>query len=75
MNIGGYEVGQVFHIGAMGPVWRTRTDAGESLLSLRAAGDGERCLERWKAWASITSRHVVALRDVARSNDGRWAIV
>lgn len=75
MNIGGYEVGQVFHIGAMGPVWRTRTDAGESLLSLRAAGDGERCLKRWKAWASITSRHVVALRDVARSDDGRWAIV
>ena len=75
MNIGGYEVGQIFHIGAMGPVWRTRTDAGESLLSLRAAGDGERCLERWKAWASITSRHVVALRDVARSDDGRWALV
>ena len=75
MNIGGYEVGQIFHIGAMGPVWRTRTDAGESLLSLRAAGDGERCLKRWKAWASITSRHVVALRDVARSDDGRWAIV
>lgn len=75
MNIGGYEVGQIFHIGAMGPVWRTRTDAGESLLSLRAAGDGDRCLKRWKAWASITSRHVVALRDVARSDDGRWAIV
>ena len=75
MNIGGYDVGQVFHIGATGPVWRTRTAAGEALLSLRAAGDGERCLERWKAWASITSRHVVALRDVARSDDGRWAIV
>ena len=75
MNIGGYDVGQVFHIGAMGPVWRTRTDAGDALLSLRAAGDGERCLERWKTWASITSRHVVALRDVARSDDGRWAIV
>ena len=75
MNIGGYHVGQIFHIGATGPVWRTRTDAGEALLSLRAAGDGERCLERWKAWASITSRHVVALRDVARSDDGRWAIV
>ena len=75
MNIGGYDVGQIFHIGATGPVWRTRTDAGEALLSLRAAGDGERCLERWKAWASITSRHVVALRDVARSDDGRWAIV
>ena len=75
MNIGGYDVGQIFHIGATGPVWRTRTDSGEALLSLRAAGDGERCLERWKAWASITSRHVVALRDVARSDDGRWAIV
>lgn len=75
MNIGGYDVGQVFHIGATGPVWRTRTDAGDALLSLRAAGDGERCLERWKKWASITSRHVVALRDVARSDDGRWAIV
>ena len=75
MNIGGYDVGQIFHLGAAGPVWRTRTDAGEALLSLRAAGDGERCLERWKAWASITSRHVVALRDVARSDDGRWAIV
>ena len=75
MNIGGYDVGQIFHIGATGPVWRTRTDVGEALLSLRAAGDGERCLERWKAWASITSRHVVALRDVARSDDGRWAIV
>ena len=75
MNIGGYDIGQIFHIGATGPVWRTRTNAGEALLSLRAAGDGERCLERWKAWASITSRHVVALRDVARSDDGRWAIV
>ena len=75
MNIGGYDVGQVFHIGATGPVWRTRTDAGDALLSLRAAGDGERCLERWKTWASITSRHVVALRDVVRSDDGRWAIV
>lgn len=75
MNIGGYDVGQIFHIGATGPVWRTRTDVGEALLSLRAAGDGERCLERWKTWASITSRHVVALRDVARSDDGRWAIV
>ena len=75
MNIGGYDVGQIFHIGATGPVWRTRTDTGEALLSLRAAGDGEPCLERWKAWASITSRHVVALRDVARSDDGRWAIV
>lgn len=75
MNIGGYDVGQVFHIGATGPVWRTRTDAGDALLSLRAAGDGERCLERWKTWASVTSRHVVALRDVARSDDGRWAIV
>lgn len=75
MNIGGYDVGQIFHIGATGPVWRTRTEAGEALLSLRAAGDGERCLKRWKAWASITSRHVVTLRDVARSDDGRWAIV
>ena len=75
MNIGGYDIGQIFHIGATGPVWRTRTNAGEALLSLRVAGDGERCLERWKAWASITSRHVVALRDVARSDDGRWAIV
>ena len=75
MNIGGYDVGQIFHIGATGPVWRTRTEAGEALLSLRAAGDGERCLKRWKAWASITSRHVVTLRDVARSEDGRWAIV
>ena len=75
MNIGGYDVGQIFHIGATGPVWRTRTEAGEALLSLRPAGDGERCLERWKAWASITSRHVVTLRDVARSDDGRWAIV
>lgn len=75
MNIGGYDVGQVFHIGASGPVWRTHTDAGEALLSLRAGADGERCLERWKEWASITSRHVVALRDVARSDDGRWAIV
>ena len=75
MNIGGYDVGQVFHIGATGPVWRTRTDAGDALLSLRAAGDGERCLERWKTWVSVTSRHVVALRDVARSDDGRWAIV
>ena len=75
MNIGDYDVGQIFHIGATGPVWRTRTEVGEALLSLRAAGDGERCLKRWKAWASITSRHVVTLRDVARSDDGRWAIV
>lgn len=75
MNIGGYDIGQIFHIGARGPVWRTRTSAGEALLSLRAGADGERCLARWKAWALISSRHVVALRDVARSDDGRWAIV
>ena len=75
MNIGGYEIGQVFHIGSTGPMWRTRTDAGEALVALRSPDEGERCLARWKSWASITSRHVVALRDVVRSDDGRWAIV
>ena len=75
MNIGGYEIGQVFHIGSTGPMWRTRTDAGEALVALRSPDKGERCLARWKSWASITSRHVVALRDVVRSEDGRWAIV
>lgn len=75
MNIGGYEIGQVFHIGSTGPMWRTRTDAGEALVALRSPDEGERCLARWKSWASITSRHVVALRDVVRSEDGRWAIV
>lgn len=75
MNIGGYEIGQVFHIGSTGPMWRMRTDAGEALVALRSPDEGERCLARWKSWASITSRHVVALRDVVRSDDGRWAIV
>lgn len=75
MNIGGYEIGQVFHIGSTGPMWRTRTNAGEALVALRSPDEGERCLARWKSWASITSRHVVALRDVVRSEDGRWAIV
>lgn len=75
MNIGGYQLGQVFHIGARGPLWRTQSSAGEALFALRSSSDGERSLERWKAWASLTSRHVVALRDVVRSDDGRWGIV
>lgn len=75
MNIGGYEIGQVFHVGTRGPLWRTRSSAGEALLALRSSADGERSLERWKAWASISSRHVAALRDVVRSTDGRWAVV
>ena len=75
MNIGGYDIGQVFHIGARGPVWRTRTNSGEALVALRSAEDGRRSLERWKAWASVASHHVVALRDVVQSGDGRWAVV
>ena len=75
MKIGGYEIGQVFHIGSNGPLWRTRTEAGDALVALRSPRDGERNLARWKAWASISSRHVVALRDVVRSDDGRWAII
>lgn len=75
MNIGAYEIGQVFHIGSSGPLWKTHTDAGDALVALRSPNEGERCLARWKSWASITSRHVVALRDVVRSDDGRWAIV
>ena len=75
MNIGAYEIGQVFHIGSSGPLWKTRTDAGDALVALRSPNEGERCLARWKSWASITSRHVVALRDVVCSDDGRWAIV
>ena len=75
MNIGGYEIGQVFHVGARGPLWRTRSSDGEALLALRSSDDGKRSLDRWKAWASVSSRHVVALRDVVRSEDGRWAIV
>ena len=75
MDIGGYDIGQVFHIGARGPLWRTRTNAGEALIALRSADDGRRCLARWKAWARVSSHHVVALRDVVQSDDGRWAIV
>ena len=75
MDIGGYDIGQVFHIGARGPLWRTRTNAGEALIALRSADDGRRCLPRWKAWARVSSHHVVALRDVVQSDDGRWAIV
>ena len=75
MDIGGYEIGQVFHVGARGPLWKTRSSAGEALIALRSSADGQASLERWKAWASVSSRHVVALRDVARSEDGRWAIV
>ena len=75
MDIGGYEIGQVFHVGARGPLWKTRSSAGEALIALRSSADGQASLERWKAWASVSSRHVVALRDVARSEDGRWAII
>lgn len=75
MKIGGYDIGQVFHIGSNGPLWRTRTDAGDALVALRSPREGEHNLARWKAWASISSRHVVTLRDVVRSDDGRWAIV
>ena len=75
MDIGGYEIGQVFHVGARGPLWKTRSSVGEALIALRSSADGQASLERWKAWASVSSRHVVALRDVARSEDGRWAIV
>ncbi len=75
MDIGGYEIGQVFHVGARGPLWKTRSSAGEALIALRSSADGQASLERWRAWASVSSRHVVALRDVARSEDGRWAIV
>ena len=75
MKICGYEIGQVFHIGSNGPLWRTRTEAGDALVALRSPRDGEQNLARWKAWASISSRHVVALRDVVRSDDGRWAII
>lgn len=75
MKTGGYEIGQVFHIGSNGPLWRTHTEAGDALVALRSPRDGEQNLARWKAWASISSRHVVALRDVVRSDDGRWAII
>ena len=34
MNIGGYEIGQVFHIGSTGPLWKTRTEVGDALLAL-----------------------------------------
>ena len=75
MNIGGYEIGQVFHVGAKGPMWMTRTRAGVALLALRSADDGDRLLPRWKAWSTVESAHVVRLRDVVRSHDGRWALV
>lgn len=75
MDIGGYQIGQIFHLGGKGPLWRTRTQAGEALLALRCAEDGEQCIDRWKAWSSLSSRHVVRLRDVVRSKDGRWAII
>ena len=48
---------------------------GKRFLPCAPPTMGRRSLDRWKAWASVSSRHVVALRDVVRSEDGRWAIV
>jgi len=45
MDIGGYEIGQVFHVGARGPLWKTRSSAGEALIALRSSADGRLLVE------------------------------
>jgi len=61
---------------AAGPLWNaTGADGGRALVTLRAPDDGVALEGRWRAWAGISSPHVVALLDVARHGDGRWAVV
>lgn len=76
MEINGYVVTSLAYMASGGPLWNATGPSGEHvLLTLRPSGDGERLEGRWRAWAGIDSVHVVRLLDVARHEDGRWAVV
>lgn len=76
MDINGYEVTSLAFMAAGGPLWNATGAQGEQVLvSLRAAQEGEELEQRWRAWANLRCPHVVTLLDVARHDDGRWALV
>ena len=76
MEINGYQLTSLAFMAAGGPLWNaTGADGGRALVTLRAPHDGEVLEARWRAWACVTSPHVVDLLDVARHGDGRWAVV
>lgn len=76
MKIEGYELGGIVHMSALGPLWAATSSSGESvLISVYSSAFGERMLERWRAWSTITSPCVARLVDVVRHEDGRWALI
>lgn len=76
MEIEGYELGGIVHMSALGPLWAATSSSGESvLISVYSSAFGERTLERWRAWSTITSPCVARLVDVVRHEDGRWALI
>ena len=76
MEINGHELTSIAFMAAGGPLWNTTGPSGtKALATLRSASEGSALEERWRAWAAVKNAHVVALIDVARHHDGRWAVV
>ncbi len=76
MEIDGYALGALVRMSAAGPLWEGKGPTGDPVLvSVRPASWGEASEERWQAWAGLDSDHVVELIDVARHQDGRWALI
>ena len=75
MEIGGYELGTIIHMGANGPLWLTETSKGPGVVAIRGEREARESVDRWRAWAGIDSPHVVRLLDVVRHEDGQWAVV
>ncbi len=76
MEINGYALGPIVHMGSSGPLWATTDQEGNSaLLSLYAPAEGAGLAERWKAWAYVKHPGIVRLLDVITHSDGRWALV
>ena len=75
MEIGGYELGTIIHMGANGPLWLTETSEGPGVVAIRGEDEARGSVDRWRAWAGIDSPHVVRLLDVVRHEDGQWAVV
>lgn len=75
MEIGGYELGTIIHMGANGPLWLTETNKGPGVVAIRGEREARGSVDRWRAWAGIDSPHVVRLLDVVRHEDGQWAVV
>ena len=75
MEIGGYELGTIIHMGANGPLWLTETSKGPGIVAIRGEREARGSVDRWRAWAGIDSPHVVRLLDVVRHEDGQWAVV